>query len=414
VPQRITERTLKAMRPGQVVRDADVRGFYARMGLRGVASFEIRREGANPLFRVIGASDVVSPAKARDAARTILAEHTLARLGPKRKSYTLETAWPQHKADLERKKKSERTVEAYENGLARLDPRIKTTPLRTLAEEPELMLAEWQRINDRTDDGKAYRQKGHGRAAADASARTVRAVYAFAQRRLDKTLPATSPTIDLDLSIKEAIHPLLSLAPEDLPAWWRRVQKLENPLRQQCWLFALLSGLRVTSLLEMKWSDHESDPQFFHIPKPKGGVRKKFDLILSEPMQRCLDAALELGKEHWQGDDSTFRQRWVWPGRGMTGHIDGLESDKKRIGINAHGIRSTYAGFCKLAGVDDEMIKRFLNHKSAQPVTAHYCRTTTIGRSFVEAQERTSKLIMDSIAGRDEAEEAYAREWAAK
>lgn len=413
MPERITEAVLRRMRPGQVVRDTDVRGFYARMGLRGVASFEVRREGIDPFHKVLGTSDLLSPAKARELARKALAEHTLAQHAPKKKHFTIDTAWPLLKADLQRKSKSERTVEAYAHGVERLDAKFRSTPLRALAEQPDLMLTEWARINERTDDGKAFRQKGHGRAAADASARTVRTIYNYAKRRLDQSLPAAAPTVDLDLRIQPAIHPLQSLSPEALPDWWRRVGKLENPLRRECWLFCLLSGLRVTALLEMMWEHVDRDPMFCHIPKPKGGGRKAFDLILSKPMRDCLDRAQELGRDVWEGDDTVFHQRWVWPGRGKTGHIDGMESDKKRIGINAHGVRRSYAGFCKLANVDDEMIARLLNHKSAYPITAHYIKTTTVGRALVEAQERVSKLIMDCLEGRagDEAIRTYEAMW---
>jgi integrase len=413
MPERITAKTLADMVADQEVRDSEVRGFFARMGRTGIAAFEVRRQGARPIRKVIGSSDVLSPSRAREEARKILAQHTLARLGPGEKNYTLDSAWPAHRADLCRRGKSPRTIENYEQGLARLSDEIRGTSLRTLAERPEMMLAEWSRIRDRTDDRKHHRQKGHGRAAADSSARFVRALYAYAKRRLDPTLPAAPPTVDLDLSIQPAIHPLGALAPEDLPRWWRRVQALENPLRRECWLFALLSGLRSGSLLDMMWADVTPDPMFCRIRNPKGGPKKAFDLILSKPMRECLDRALELGKPHWEGDDSDIRQRWVWPGRGKSGHLDGLESDRKRIGTNAHAIRRTYAGLCVLAGVDQEMVARLLNHASAQRVTAHYCRTSTIGAALVAAQEKVSALIISGISGRgdDEAEAAYAALW---
>src|SRR3979411_1381342 len=109
VPERITEAVLRRMRKGQVVRDTELRGFYVRMGAHGRASYEVRVEGAAPFFRVVGTSDVLTPTKARELARKLLAQRTLDQHSPKKKYYTIDSAWPLHKADLVRKNKSPRT-----------------------------------------------------------------------------------------------------------------------------------------------------------------------------------------------------------------------------------------------------------------------------------------------------------------
>ena len=158
MPERITSALLKTLSAGEMVRDDDVRGFYVRMGAGGRASYEARRQGARKFFRVIGTSDLISPTKARELAKTMLAQHTLDQHGPKKKKhFTLDSAWPLHKAHLTEMGKSPRTIESYGLSLNRLDPKIRSMPLRDLSEDSSLMRDEQRRIATRTDDGKHYR-----------------------------------------------------------------------------------------------------------------------------------------------------------------------------------------------------------------------------------------------------------------
>jgi hypothetical protein len=248
---------------------------------------------------------------------------------------TLDTAWLLYRADPVRKGSSERTVMNYTNSLVRISTAVRDTPLRILGQDQSIMLREWERIAARTDNG-TYREKGHGRPAADASARFVRVLYRYVQRWHDFTLPGRHPCVNIDLQSQCPLGELSVMAAEDLPRWWAAVSSLQNPIRRECHLFSLLSGLRRNPLLEMRWQDFNEDT--FHIPKPRGGSRLAYDLILSEPMQDCLRRAKVQGGQLFPRNAAT----WVWPG--LVGHISGLAADKTHgVFCYLEGCRRTYA-----------------------------------------------------------------------
>lgn len=386
MPTRITENVLAKMRAGQVVRDDVVRGFYVRMGARGRASYEVRREGASPFFRVIGTSDLMSPSKARQLAKDLLAQHTLDRHGPKRGKFTIDSAEPIHHAELRRRNRSANTIGYYKDGLKRLGPEIRKKPLRELAESPELLLKEWERI-----------RKDNGNVAADATARSLRTLYLYVKKRHDHSLPAQTPTVDLDLTVRKSEHPLKSMAPGDLQKWWRDIQATQSPLRAQAYLFCLMSGLRKNELLNMEWAHIEPDPLFCHIPRPKGGPRRAFDLILSKPMRDILDVVLALGKELAEAG-GLKEWKWVWPNpETRSGHLINMH---RGVRYTPHALRRTYSGIGEVCKVDAESIERFLNHNPKFPLRKHYVLTTTVGGTLVEAQERISQFILDGINGK--------------
>jgi integrase len=400
---KITDRVVAALGLGEAVRDTDLKGFLARKGKDGLVTFEARRQGRNPIFRVLGRSDVLSAAKAREAAKKLLAKHTLGQAEEVRKSYTLDSAWPLWRAHLERMNKSPRTIKAYDDALVRLDKKVRSTPLRILGLDPGIMLEEHSRIATRPPESRSkYRVKGHGAPAADSSARFVRALYRWVARRHDPTLPSGGPTIDLDLQVKAPVNFIRVMSADDLPRWWRAIAKLEDPLRQMCHLFSLLSGLRRGDLMTMRWENYGLDgTHTFRIPKPKGGERRRFDLILSDAMETCLDHAQRLGMEKQLVPNfDVERLAWVWPGAGnsKTGHMSGLESDAKRgVFCYLHGCRRTYATMARDCGVEEELLARLMNHRGGAGITGHYVRTSAIGKMLRDAQTKISDHIIESI-----------------
>lgn len=404
---RITDRLTGTLQPKQVVRDSDLRGFCARRAPDGRVTFFVRREGANKIFRVVGHSDSTTAAQARTAAEKLLARATLGQAETPGKQHTLDSAWPLFRKHLEVRGKSHRTIAAYDDALARLSPKVRFTKLRALSADPDIMTEEYARIETPPEDAKRQgrRTLGHGRAAADASARFVRALYRYTARRHEDSLPSRHPCIDLNLEVKKPIHPLRVLTEDDLPAWWRSVAALENPMRQLAHLFCLLSGLRTESLLAMRWDDASPDGYgfAFHIPKPKGGDKRAFDLVLSDHMLKCLQVALDIAASYqWRPDFDPHRLGWVWcsySAKSRSGHLDGLESDIKR-GVHhyGHALRRTYSSMAKQVGVDEELIGRLLNHKG-KTITAHYIRSTAIGKMLLEAQNKISNHIIENIGG---------------
>jgi integrase len=361
------------MKSGEVNRGSEKQGFAE-------SNSRIRR--AAPV-------DVSAP-EAPEADPRALASTALGPEDPAGQRMTLDAAWQLYRADRVRKGTSHRTIANYSNSLSRMSADVRETPLRVLGQDQSIMLHEWKRIAARYDIGAKY-EKGHGRTAADASAGLVRILYRYVQRWHDHSLPGRHPCLNLDLQSRRPLRELSVMAPEDLPRWWAAVSALPNPIRRECHLFSLLSGLRRNSLLEMQWQDLDEDT--FHIPWPQGGSRFAFDLILSAPLQECLRRAKVEGGRLFPSHAAT----WVWPGQ--VGRLDGLANDRK-LGVFCYGegCRRTYATVAVMAGIDRDLIARLLNQGGpAKTVTRHYIRSTAIGRLLIEAQETISAAIVTAL-----------------
>lgn len=78
-------------------------------------------------------------------------------------------------------------------------------------------------------------------------------------------------------------------ATQDLKGWFLELAALDYPIRREFYLFTLLSGCRPTALQETKPSHVDFRRRMVHIPKPKGGAKRAFDIPLSrenDPMHR--------------------------------------------------------------------------------------------------------------------------------
>lgn len=380
MPQRITAAVLRSLKPGESVRSSTLQGFIARRHRDGRVSFEVRRQGSHPIHRVLGREDVLTLPQAEEAARKALATHTLAKATEPGKRISLDQGWELYRKHLLGKgeQRSPKTVRTYALGIKRLSTNVRKTSLRALAENPSIIKDEHARIV----------AKGH-LPAADATGRVVSAVYKYVARRHDQTLPSMSPVVDIDLTIKDAVGGAPVLTAETAPEWWEKVQKLSDPVRRQAHLFLLLSGLRPESLCDMMW-EHQV-PEFTwqrNIPKPKGGRRRAFVLVMSEAMQHCIRGAL------------VGRSEWIFPDRSRQKPLDQarLDDDARQVtGWWPQDLRRSYATFAASAGVSDDTVDRFLNHKGASPITARYIRSSGMASFLREQQEAISRHIIDAI-----------------
>ena len=74
---------------------------------------------------------------------------------------------------------------------------------------------------------------------------------------------------------------------KDLPRWFAELENVGNPIRREFHLISLLSGSRPDALKKARWEHLNVKRRTLHIPKPKGGERKAFDIPLSRAMLRA-------------------------------------------------------------------------------------------------------------------------------
>jgi integrase len=221
---------------------------------------------------------------------------------------------------------------------------------------------------------------------ATAVARFVSVIFNFAKRR-NPLLPGNPVSAVSTVDPKR--HDLPILRAEDLPTWWQAVQELPREHHREAHLFALLSGLRRNTLVELEWKHLDVKRRVLRIVKPKYGEERAFDLLLSRAMLRCLWRARQIGRRLFP----KHAQRWVFAG--PVGHVrgDGLTRD----GVLAnHALRRTYATIGRAAGVPKDSIRRLLNH-SGGDVTDHYIRASGLGRLHAAEQETISTAIVKAM-----------------
>jgi integrase len=268
--------------------------------------------------------------------------------------------------------------DGYDDVFERLSEDIKRRPLAELGVDPTIMEGEIARIR------KLLRKKRRGgQAMATAVARFVSVVFNFAKRR-NPLLPGNPVSAVSTVDPKR--HDLPILKAEDLPGWWAAVQKIPREQHREAHLFALLSGLRRNTLVELEWKHLDLKRRCIRIEKPKFGEERAFDLILSRAMVRCLWRARKVGRRLFP----KHAERWVFAG--PVGHIRGDNLTRDGVLAN-HALRRAYATIGRAAGVPKDSIRRLLNH-SGGDVTDHYISDSGLGRLQAAEQETISSTIV--------------------
>jgi integrase len=183
---------------------------------------------------------------------------------------------------------------------------------------------------------------------------------------------------------------LPALAETDMRDWWAKIQELKREHHREAHLFCLLSGLRRNSLVELEWKHLDLKRRCILVPKPKGGRKKEFDLILSRPMIRSLWRARNVGRRLFPEN----AKRWVFVGA-SDGHVRGDSLPKDGVMAN-HSLRRAYATAATNAGVDEDTVGKLLNH-GGRSVTSRYIKTSYLGRMLAGAQEDISARIVNAL-----------------
>ncbi len=142
------------------------------------------------------------------------------------------------------------------------------------------------------------------------------------------------------------------------------------------------------SAIEMKWSDVNLDTGVLHIPKPKGGEARAFDL----PLPTLL---VDLFRARWVQHEKLFAEDnktapWVFATPDSTsGHI--VEVRAARLGVSPHDMRRLFIACAESCDVSPYALKLLTNHALPRgDVTAGYTSVDT---------ERL-RPVMETIAGR--------------
>lgn len=222
--------------------------------------------------------------------------------------------------------------------------------------------------------------KENGAPSADNVFRIFRALYNRGLRE-HPDLPA-NPCLNVDY------HGLrrrkVDANAEQLKEWGKAVLEL-NPVRRDLHLFMLLSGMRRTSACEARL-EHLSDG-CLHVPNPKGGTNRAFDLPLSGPLKDLLS---HRATEAPRIDRKT---KWLFPSDSKSGHVTEVAQHELN-GLTGHALRHVFSTLAVESGVPLLELKYLLNH-AASNVTMGYIH---VGPEHLRPyQEKASRHILERL-----------------
>jgi integrase len=142
---------------------------------------------------------------------------------------------------------------------------------------------------------------------------------------------------------------------EQLPAFYRAVMALENPIARDYILLMLFSGLRRREAATLQWEHIDLVERVIRLPAAATKAGRKLDLPMSDYIRDMLIARRALGNAGF-----------VFPGRGASRHtIKPFRAIAKASGIavSAHDLRRTFATIAEnTEGISPYALKAMINH----------------------------------------------------
>lgn len=385
------------------VYDTEVAGFFVKVGKRQrtyMARGEFWRDGVREFesSTKIGATDEMTARDARKRAREVIGgiakgqrpgETAKTRVG----EVTLRQAWERYKeAHLIRKGRSERTIKGYQDHMDQHLADWLDRSLARLGRDPSLLTARHDKV---TAEAGPY--------AANGCMRTLRAVYNHAAKsHLD--LPR-NPVVAIDWN--EEVRRDTGMGESDLPAWFVELRAIENPIRREFHLLLLLSGSRPDALKKARLEHLDLRRRVLHLPKPKGGAKKAFDIPLSRPMIRSIIRLIRAGRMlHLEQ-----AELWLFPADSVSGHMVEHKEDREVLSKWGNELRQSYRTLAQPAGVSELDVHLLMNHSLPGVNAGYITRHRLLDDHLRDQQGKISEVMMAAACrSRGKTNEAV-REW---
>jgi integrase len=370
------------------VRDSLQKGFLVLVGKRKktfMAEGEFWRDGVRE-FRAskkIEEFGERSTREARAEAKEILAgigkgirPGETAKVGSK--VITLRQAWERYRdAHMIRKGRSLTTIEDYGDRVERLMADWLDKPLGRLGRNPVLVTERHDKIT-----------KENGPYIANGAMRTLRAIYNHA-RKSNHDLPASNPVTAVDWNGEKRRN--TGMGADDLGGWLMELYALESPIRREFHLLTLLTGSRPTALKNVRLEDVDLRQRLLHIPKPKGGERKAFDIPLSRAMIRSIIRTMRWGRMLFPEQSNA----WLFPADSASGHLEEHKEERRVLSKWGNDLRQSYRTLAQAVGISELDIHLLMNH-SLPGVNAGYITRDKLLRDHLrKQQERISAIVLE-------------------
>lgn len=375
ITQSLVERAPKPD-PGKsaLYADTEMRGFYLIVTPTKRSFYVQSLVNGRQVRTKLGDHPAMDAKQARDAARQTLVgmrggtNPNEERRRARARGITLREALDLH---LAAKPLSPRTKDDYRYNCEQYLPDWLDRPLAELGADRSGVRDRHRRITER-----------HGAPSADNAFRIFRAVYNRGLREHPDLPPNPCGNVDYHGLRRRKVD-----APTDrLKAWGKAVLGL-HPVRRDLHLFMMMTGMRRTSACEARASDLDLASGRLHVPKPKGGSTRAFDLPLSGPLADLLGHRVE------ENPRLHRKSPWLFPAESKSGHVAEV-AQHELDGLTGHALRHTFATLAVQAGVPLLELKYLLNH-AASNVTMGYIH---VGPEHLRKhQETASRYILEQL-----------------
>lgn len=338
--------------------DGELRGFGVRVTARGIKTFVLQRRVNGKDRRItIGRLGPLTAVEARREATKLLGAIATGR----------DPVAERKHAELEAVTLGEAFTE-YLSARSELRPKTVKDYNRVMG----VSFGDWRKrpLLDITGDlvGKRHAVLGerYGKAWANLSMRVLRALFNFAAANYEvggKALVLDNPVKRLSrtrawfrVDRRETL-----IKPHELRPWLDAVLALDNGLARDYLQLVLLTGLRRSEALGLKWEDVDLLGRTLTVKDTKN--HRDHTLPLSDYLAALLGAIPQYGAYVFEGPRGRFDNlRFA------------LEEVARRSGVPfcVHDLRRTFATIADSLDIPGYAVKALLNHKSGSDVTAGY------------------------------------------
>lgn len=382
----ITNRLIESLTPGNTdyfVRDDRLRGFGLKVSPSGRVSFiaegRIRTTSSSRTRRfTLGTYPALTVARARELAteRLSLMQQGIDPVEAQREAQEQEVARSQSLQDiflafLRAREHAPKTKADYVNTVKLVFRDWLDQPIRSVSRTA---------VQDRFLEIKENR----GEAQASKAMRILSAVMNYAkaeevggerliaenpcdilkERRIVRRLPQRDGYLT-DEEIYELIH-----FRDNIMDWpdGRRHGVTKQGINYI--MLLMMTGLRRSEAFGIIWADVDFEKKLFTVRDTKNGT----DHVI--PMSTSVEWTLKQQKE-FVGEETP----WVFPAARGDGHMTEPKSQLARVkdatglDFTLHDLRRTFATHAQALGMDYELIRRALNHKSGGGITSQYIIT---------------------------------------
>lgn len=374
----------------QKVRDTELSGFFLQIGKRS-KTYMVQGEYWSDGFREFAVQKRVarfgeiSTREARTKAMEILVkiakgERPNDPANRQSGSITLRKAWERYRdSHMVKKGRADRTIENYRDYVERLLGDWMDWPLEKISRRPDFVI---QRHEHVTNNNGPY--------IANSVMKVLRAIYNHALKS-NRELSRFNPVLAVDWNVEKRRNS--GMGESDLANWFSALHKIQNPIRREFHLLVLLTGSRPSALKSARVEHLDFKRRILHIPKPKGGVEKAFDIPLSKAIIRSLLRVIRFGRMMFP-DQSQF---WLFPAESVSGHLIDHKEDRDVLSKWGNDLRQSYRTIAQAAEVSELDVHLLMNH-SLRGVNAGYITKDKLLIGHLRRQqERISSTMMEVL-----------------